>query len=421
MVWEKLHTIVERNAGNIVDWARQLVQIESENHPPHGNEQAVQQLIVDYWKQCGIDYKIFSPAELPNLKSHPAYCEMNRDYSARPVVIASLKGSGGGKSLILSGHVDTVPAGSGDWEYPPYAAEIVSGRLYGRGAFDMKGGVAAMMMAARLLQESGVQLKGDLIVETVPDEEFAGANGTAAARAYGCSADAAIVGEPTGLRVVAAHSGFRLARVTIRGRSGISVIDEELENPVEHLVPVLKAIERFRKDRAQAVGRDSVMITKLAANEFKDDELLTTPADCRIEVYWQLQPDERIEDIDQDFEAAILGACDDDAYLMKNPPHVDYHLRAMPGSAVAPNSAIITKLCATVDSVTGAAPAVLTSFPPCDLFVFNKHCGIPAVAFGPGGGGAHAPNEYVLVDDIIRCTEIYAAFATEWCGCTRNH
>jgi acetylornithine deacetylase len=115
------------------------------------------------------------------LTSHPAF-RHQRDYANRPNVGAILKGSGGGKSLLLSGHIDTVPRSSSEWTRDPFSAVIEDNRLYGLGSNDMKGGIAAMLVAVEAIREAGVRLRGDLMIESIVDEEFGGVNGTLASR-----------------------------------------------------------------------------------------------------------------------------------------------------------------------------------------------------------------------------------------------
>ena len=407
---------VKLGADKIVGLARDLVRIPSENRPPSGDERQVQNYVRRFWEQCGVECDTFDPTDAAGFKSHPGFCELDRTYEGRPVVVARIPGAGGGRSLIFSGHVDVVPVGKGKWRHAAYSGAVEDGRLYGRGAYDMKGAVAAMISAARILREMKVTLKGDLIVETVPDEEFASGNGTVAARARGYTADACVVGEPTGLKVVTGHRGFRLAQAAIVGKTGIPVIGGQMVNPVQHLAPVLRGIENFREMRLAVTKEDTVMITKLAANEFRPDELLTVPEECRIEVYWQVLPEEDIADVDTVFEAAIQNACASESYFEANPLRISYHLRAMPGSRVCADAPIVKDMCTVVESVTGKPAEVLSAFPPCDLFVFNKFSGIPALVFGPGGGNAHAPDEYVFVDDLLACAEVYVNLALTWCG-----
>lgn len=414
---EDIHAVVERNTDRIIVLAQELVRIESENHPPLGNERAVQERIARFWTGCGIEHDMFLPANVPGFRTHPAFFDNARDYSDRPVVVAKLPGTGTGRSLMFSGHADVVPVGSDIWRHGPYEAEIDDGKLYGRGALDMKGGIAAAMMAACLLKEMGIRLEGNLYVETVPDEEFASSNGTVAARARGYAADAAVVVEASNLAVVTGQRGFRMAQVSIAGDIvGISLYGGEMINPVQHLVPVLQGIEAFRALRLPVTGEDTVMITKLGAGEFRTDEIFASPRQCRVEVYWQTAPGEDIAAVDRIFEDSIRAACKGDGFFSKYPPVFEYLHRPMPGSAVPADSSIVAESCRAVETVTGKPADVLHGFVPCDMFIFNNYCGIPAVDIGPSGENAHAPDEYVVIEDVIRCVEIYMNLAVNWCG-----
>jgi acetylornithine deacetylase len=407
--------ITTENAQRLTQLAQDLVRIDSENHPPNGHEGKIQRYIADFWRDNSIECDSFLPTDVPGFTSHPAFYDDGRDYTDRPVVVARIPGSGGGRSLIFCGHVDTVPA-AGEWSRDPLSGEIEDGKLFGRGAYDMKGGVAAMMMAAVLLREMGVQLEGDILIETVPDEEFASSNGTVAACAKGYTADAAIITEPTGLAVVTGNRGFRLAQVVIKGKTGIEIYGNVADNPVHHLTSILQGIEDFRAARHPVTTEDTVMITKLGANEFRRDELFTVPPECRIEVNWQTNPEEEIADTDALFEATIRKACKSDPYFVANPPEFSYHVRPMPGSRVPQGEPIAKELAKAAEDVIGRPADVIDRFAPCDMFVFNTFADTPAVVFGPNGGGAHAPDEYVIVDDLRTCVEVYMNLAIRWCG-----
>ena len=142
----------------------------------------------------------------------------------REDVVGRLAGAGGGRSLILNGHVDVVPAGDpAAWPHDPWGGELEEGRLWGRGACDMKGGIASGIIALRALRDLGVRLAGDVVFQSVVDEETGGP-GTRAALARGHVADAAIVLEPTAREIVTVEGGLEWVRVVVRGRTGHSAI-----------------------------------------------------------------------------------------------------------------------------------------------------------------------------------------------------
>jgi len=188
---ERLDQALQSQERLLVDTLAELVRTPSENLPPLGGEQACQRRVGDWLRELDIEPDIYELSEVPELETHPEYWP-GREYSGRPNVNGVLKGTGGGRSLILSGHVDTVPADSPvPWSYPPFGAVVEGGRLFGRGAWDMKAGVAMNLAVLRALRHAGITLAGDLIFETVVDEEFGGVNGTLAGRLRGYNADAA--------------------------------------------------------------------------------------------------------------------------------------------------------------------------------------------------------------------------------------
>ena len=206
------------HAGDLVELTRTLVSYRSENRPPRGEEAACQAFVADYLGKLGLEPDVFQPDEVAGALEHPAWWP-GRDYAGRPNVVARLKGAGGGRSLLFSGHVDVVPA-HGEGAHSYWDGEVEDGRLYGRGALDMKGGVACYLHALRCLIECGLTPAGDVIVETTVDEEFGGANGTLACRLRGYNADGAVLPEPTALAVCHATRGGIQYRLHARGDKG---------------------------------------------------------------------------------------------------------------------------------------------------------------------------------------------------------
>jgi acetylornithine deacetylase len=146
----------------VIEIARDRIRIPSENRAPLGAEYACQQYIADFLRKCGWTPLLYSPDQAPGIQSHPLYWS-GREYANRPNVGARQTGIGGGRSLVLSGHIDTVPTGAAPWQKDPFGGEIDGDRLYGRGSNDMKAGIAMNLFVIESLAESGVRLAGDLI------------------------------------------------------------------------------------------------------------------------------------------------------------------------------------------------------------------------------------------------------------------
>ena len=178
-----------------------LVRIESYviEHGLDGKEEKIQRAIAKKLAALGCEVSTFIPDN--NLMKKSKYFTTGHRYRNRPNVVGVLKGEGRGRSILLNGHVDTMPPGDLSlWKVPPFKAKIVGNRLYGNGSTDMKAGVAAMIMAVELIREMGIKPGGDIIIESVVDEE-GGGNGTLDCTLRGIRADAAIVLEPTELAV----------------------------------------------------------------------------------------------------------------------------------------------------------------------------------------------------------------------------
>jgi acetylornithine deacetylase len=174
----------------IVELTADLVRYNTVNLVTDGTERDCRLFVAKTLEGMGLDTNVYSPEEAPGFRTHPAYFP-GKDYSGRPNVAGRWKGNGTGKSLLFSSHIDTAVVAPG-WPGSPWEPYESEGKLYGLGAFDMKGGLAASVMAVRCLMELGLEPAGDVIVESVVDEEFGGANGTLAGRLMGYHADAAI-------------------------------------------------------------------------------------------------------------------------------------------------------------------------------------------------------------------------------------
>ncbi|MGH9662949.1 MAG: M20/M25/M40 family metallo-hydrolase, partial [Bryobacteraceae bacterium] len=203
---------VDDHQDRLIEIVGELVRIPSENTPPSGAEGECQQRIAAFLRECGWEPVSYELSEVPGLRAHGLYCG-DRDYTGRPNVGARRHGTGGGRSLLLSGHIDTVPRGTQPWTRDPFGAQREGNRIFGRGSNDMKGGIAVNLFVLEALTALGIDLAGDLLFETVVDEEFGGVNGTLAGRLRGFNADAAILSEPSMLRICPAQRGGRTAHI----------------------------------------------------------------------------------------------------------------------------------------------------------------------------------------------------------------
>jgi acetylornithine deacetylase len=419
----------ERAAPELVELASALVRIPSENIPPRGGELAGQRFVQEWLTGAGIAAELIDLEKVPGLKEHPLFFEgagyERREYRERPNLAARLKGGGGGKTLILSGHSDTMPAGKGAWTRPPFGGEVAGDRLYGRGSFDMKGGIAVQMLALKLLKQAGIRLAGDLIFETVVDEEHAGANGTLANRLAGYLGDGVLLAEPSSLAIYHAHKGFRIVHLSLQGKSGMSFAGEQLANPVEAVGPLIECFQAFRDQRRRSApalpeyahDREPapVFLNKLQAGEFSLDIPMQIPESCVLEVYWQTLPGESRAEIEKEFFDFL------NAWVARHPVFEPFRLthrfshRWMPGTRIAPDHPLVTTLREAGAQVMPQPPLVCGAPYPCDLFVFN-HFGIPGCVIGPRGANCHGADEYVEISSLVTLLKVLLLATVRFCG-----
>ncbi|MFB3825824.1 MAG: M20/M25/M40 family metallo-hydrolase [Bryobacteraceae bacterium] len=408
---------LETHAGRLAGILGDLVRIPSENRPPGGAERACQEYVAGFLRKLGWDVDVYAPTDVPGIEEHPLYWP-GRDYTGRCNVTARRAGRGQGRSLLLSGHVDTVPAGSRPWTRPPFGAVREGNRLYGRGSMDMKAGLAAALWLAEALHAMRIELGGDLLVESVVDEEFGGVNGTLAARLRGHRADAAIICEPTSLRIAPAQRGGRLAHVTLSAPGDIFA--DQQGGVISQLRCLLDALPAFAAAREAGAprhpyyehlaARAPVAVTCVSSGAWGFGEPIAVPVSCRVEIFMQAMPGETREEIDAQF----LAWLEETAAGFPARPEVAYPIRWLPASTLTPDAALIRELAESARAVLGREPAVEGMEAPCDMYVFHQ-MGIPAVLWGARGGNAHAPDEYVELDSALEAAKVLGDFVVRWC------
>jgi acetylornithine deacetylase len=421
---QQLIDYVDCHRARLFAIVRDLVRLPSENTPPIGNENRCQQYVVSALKAAGCEPDVYELSEIAGLREHPLFFG-TREYAGRPNVGARRRGTGNGRSLILSGHMDTVPRGTLPWTRDAFGGEIEANRLYGRGSNDMKAGIAINLFAMQALQELRISLRGDLMFETVVDEEFGGVNGTLAGRLRGYTADAAIVTEASSLRICPAQRGGRTAHITFSAPGGVLSQDDFPTGVVAQVMHFLAEVRKFAEQRKQNVPVHPlyahhadpvpVSITKIFTAPWGASEPITVPEECRVEMYWQLMPGETQSDVEREFfewfDQMIAAAPE----LFMRRPTVDFPIRWLPGSAIEPSEPLVTELAACAAVVLNQCPAIAGIEGPCDLFAFH-HFNIPAVLWGPSGANTHGADEYVDLDSVVSAAKALLLFIGRWCG-----
>jgi acetylornithine deacetylase len=411
--------------AEVLDLARSLVHIDSVSVPPGGHETAAQKVLARALRRHRVDVELYDVAFLSRSR-HP-FVRRERTYHGRHNLVARVPGTGRGRSLLLSGHIDTVPPGRAPWTLSPWSGAIRGGRLHGRGSWDMKGGLAAQCAVAMALRKAGLRPGGDLLVESVVDEEFAGGGGTLAARLRGITADACAIAEPTNEAVLRASRGGHFFDVVCRaGDPSAYFSNEEVVSPAVPMGRILAWVgawtERRRQvDRGEAY-RDfpdpaPVQVLALEANRFDPDVPWSVPLEARLRLYFQFLPHEDAGARAAEIEASLVELARGDPFFRDHPLEVERLVDPpLEGHELAADHPWTRCLHAAARSAIGPDVPLTASDWPCDAFLNQKHFGIPTLLLGPRGAGAHNAGEYVETASILRTAEVYLAAAMEWCG-----
>jgi acetylornithine deacetylase len=361
----------------------ELVAVDSVNPslvPGGAGEAEIARFVADWLERAELEVEMLGPDE-------------------RPSVVGIARGSGGGRSLLLNAHLDTV--GTAGME-APFSPRVEGGRLYGRGALDMKGSLAAIMLAGR--EEARRGLRGDVIVAAVADEE-AGSIGTESLLGR-YRADAAIVAEPTWMRLAIAHRGFVGAEITVTGRAAHGSRPERGIDAIVRMGRVLAGLEELdRRLRSAAphplLGTGSAHASVIEGGQ----ELSSIPERCVLLAERRTLPGETTADVEREL-AAILdeaGRADPDFRADVRVPF------ARDAYELAPDNPFVE----LVGRCAGAPELVGMPFWADSGLI--AAAGIPTVLFGPGGEGLHETEEWVELADLERCLEVYLAVAAAVC------
>ena len=376
--------------SDVAELAARLVAIESINPdvvPGGSGEVEIARFVAEWCDRAGLETTLTEPA------------------AGRPNVVAVARGSGGGRGLILNAHTDTVGvAGMSD----PFTPRLDGGRLYGRGAYDMKGSLAACMLATAAAKQRA--LRGDVLLTAVSDEEFASVGTEAIAASL--SVDAAIVTEPTELELAVAHRGFVHLEVETHGRAAHGSRPHLGIDAIAKMGRVLVGIEELdRRLRANPthryVGSGSTHASLIEGGQ----EYSSYPARCVVQAERRTIPGEGSDLAEREIRTIIdqAGAGD---------PDFSAEVRVLASREpfeVAEKAEIVTAVRRCAGAVLGSEPPVVGVSYWADSALLAG-AGIPTVLFGPRGEGAHAEVEWVDVASLEQCVEIYAAVATELCA-----
>ena len=391
---------------------RDLIRIPSVT----GSEEAVATWAAAALREAGMAVEAVA-ADPETIRADPAWPGQEMPRTSLPVVIGRA-GRPGGHRIILSGHLDVVPAGDpATWTVDPWAAEVRDGEVYGRGACDMKGGVAAILAAVRSLHAAGDldRLDGELLVVLVPSEEDGG-QGTLAAIRAGATGDLAVIAEPSGLDIVVAHAGAITFRLTVPGRAAHASRRHEGVSALDKLWLIARALEADEHGR-NAAETDPIMtelgmpyptmIGIVSGGEWASTVLDRVVADGRYGVRLGQSP----ADAEAELRACVAAACAADGFLRDHPVEVEITGARFGSARVSADHPLPVGLAAAAEATTGRRPALLGAPYGADMRLFVNVGDTPCVIFGPGDVRvAHSADERVPLGEVETCAAVLATW-----------
>ena len=425
MQTDHIVSAVKASEKEIVDLTARLIGRQS----PTGKEKEVAQWLEPWLRQLGFDVDRFDidPDQLG--RDYPeAFFPYLYPYEERPNVVGRLTGLGGGRSLMINFHMDVVDADPACWQTDPWTATVKDGRLFGRGAADMKGGAAAALVAVKTIVESGIRLNGDLLVAGVVEEEGPG-NGTLALQARGIRADGCIIPEPTDLAIAPALTGGIYGFITISGKSAHSTTPWEGVNALEKAASVIRGIARWRNQRRELPldplygHAPETPAASPVVNITRTDgaNIGRIPSSVQLMTRATVMPGEDPKSVADAMEKVIRQtAAADDPWFADHPPDFSWIImggRSHPARLDADHP-LYREAEAAFSSVTGKSPAVAGFVSPADMQqLMNIAPTTPALMFGPGSlSQAHADDESVPIPELVTASAVMADFILRWCG-----
>jgi len=414
---ETISNWVDDHKIEIIGFLQDILRIPSVT----GNEGPIQEFISNYLIGLNMEVDKFVPS-LAELRKHPAFVEVSQPYENRPNVVGTLKGTGGGRSLLFNGHIDVIPEGDpANWEHGFWSADIEDGKIYGRGAADMKSGVAAMTMAVKVIQQCGIKLKGDIIIEYVMDEELSG-NGTLACVIKGYKADAGICCETSSMRVQPGSIGRIWFDIKVKGKAaGIQRHDEGV-NAIDMGYLVTKAVAKFEEVRVRKLQHplypDISSAIPCMIGMFESGSYNSAfPDTCLLKGSMATVPGENSQKVKEEFVEFVCKEVSCEPWLKENPPEIIFTGYFAEPSSIPVDSPIVTTLVENYEGIMNVSPVITGREGAADIRFMNQYGDTPTVIFGPGlTEQMHANNEWVRIEDYLNSVKILAATIVDWCG-----
>lgn len=390
-----------------------------------GNEAPAQDVVINYLEKLGLPVDVWD-IDPQKLASNPLFLSERKEFSNSPNVAAVLKGSGGGRSILLNGHIDVVPEGDLDkWSVDPYGGSVKNGKMYGRGTTDMKGGTVSLLMAIEAIIKSGITLKGDVVFESVIEEESGGA-GTLDATLRNYVADAAIIPEPTCMKLFIKQQGSMWFRISIDGRSAHGGTRYEGVSAIEKAWLIHRAILNLEESRNSGISDPlyqhvqiplPINVGRITGGNWPS----SVPDLVILEGRMGVGPEENIQDAKKELIECIEKVCATDPWLKEHPARIEFFGGQWVPNSVSADHPFVATVSSNFKQMYQKDIVVEASPWGTDAGILGAQGAITTLVIGPGETRvAHYPDEYIEIDKMIEAAKLFAGVIVDWCEINSN-
>lgn len=407
---------IEQMFPSLIQHIQKLVSFDT----TAGNELAAQEWLCSMLKARGLDVDMWVPDAAEMRKKYPFFKGSRESFEGSPNVVGIYKGTGGGRSLIINGHIDVVPVGNlRDWSVDPFGGVIQENKIIGRGVSDMKNGHAIFLFCLDVLKKLNIKLKGDLLLESVIDEETGGA-GTLAAAMRGYHADAAIFPESVGMNLCPASSGVSYFKLYIKGKAEHGSMRYKGVSAIEKAIKVINALNQLEIDRAKRLSHPlikdnpipfAINIGTISGGSWPS----MVPDSVVLEGRYGFSPRETIEDARKEMEDCLCELSKEDDWFAQEPVVVEWTSNCLQSGEIPADHDMVKLLSAEYERVMKQEPNIICFPGGTDGGSMNRQANTPAVIFGPGSD-AHCANESIDLEVIKQYVRILIPTIIDWCG-----
>ncbi len=381
-----------------------------------GSENDAQELLAARLRDWGLDVDLWTVS--PSIQSHRAYCDDGLPVE-RSNLVARWGEPGPRAALILNGHIDVVPPGERKtWSDEPFAGRIHEGALHGRGACDMKGGLAACCIAVRVAMSLGLAPKRPILVQSVIGEETGGL-GTLAAIERGYRADGAVIAEPTSLHACPVQAGALSFRLHVEGKAAHGAMRRSGVSAIEKFWPVFHALSALEESRHlgfdHPMYEETALLAPISIGTVQAGNWPSTVAEELIASgRFGIFPGEDAAEARQAFEACVRASSSEDGWLSDHPVTVEWFEGQFESGETAEDDPLLASLSRCHEALAGRSPTTHGVSYGSDLRLFTRYADMPAVLYGPGDVAlAHAANEWLPLDELEQAASTYVLMIAE--------